>query len=347
MKSFSVSTDPSYDILIGAGLLQDVGVLTRQYLPLCHVCVITDSTVNSFYGQIVMSSLAAQGYQVSKIVFPAGEHAKTLYTYTNILEALAEEGLTRSDAVVALGGGIVSDLVGFVAATYMRGIACIQIPTTYMAAVDASIGGKSGLNLSSGKNLVGTYWQPSLVICDPATFETLPAGKLLDGKAEAIKYAVLSDASLIPKIQTDQIESVIERCVSIKKSIVEADERSTGLRLLLNFGHTVAHGIEKYSIYSVSHGQAVAKGMVAEARAAFRKGLTKTDISGPLADLLTEQGFDISISNTADEIYQHALMDKKIFADKITVIVPDAIGKCHLQKISLSELKEFIELALD
>ena len=175
---------------------------------------------------------------------------------------MADEGLTRSDAVVALGGGVVGDLAGFAAATYMRGIPYIQIPTTYMAAIDASVGGKTGINLLCGKNLAGAFWQPSMVFCDYHTFDSLPPAKLMDGIAEAVKCAAVSEESLLPHIRKKDYEYVIERCVSIKKSIVEADERDTGLRQILNFGHTVGHGIEKLSSFSVSHGQAVAKGPV-------------------------------------------------------------------------------------
>lgn len=347
MKKFAVSTARPYDIIIGKNILENVGAYVSTYLPPCRLCVITDSTVNSIYSQVVMTSLMEHGYQTSKIVFPAGEHSKNLSTYSNILEAMADEGLTRSDAIAALGGGVVGDLAGFAAATYMRGIPYIQIPTTYMSAIDASVGGKTGINLLCGKNLAGAFWQPSLVFCDYRTFDSLPPTKLMDGIAEAVKSAVVSEESLLPHIRKKDYEYVIERCLSIKKSIVEADELDTGLRQLLNFGHTIGHGIEKLSSFSVSHGQAVAKGMVLEARAAYRFGLTSADITWPLEDILTEMGFDLSADYTADEIYQYALMDKKISGDQITMVIPESLGKCRLHKISLSELRQFIHLALD
>ena len=296
--------------------------------------------------KFVMTSLMEHGYQTSKIVFPAGEHSKNLTTYSNILEAMADEGLTRSDAVVALGGGVVGDLAGFAAATYMRGIPYIQIHTTYMAAIDASVGGKTGINLLCGKNLAGAFWQPSMVFCDYHTFDSLPPAKLMDGIAEAVKCAAVSEESLLPHIRKKDYEYVIERCVSIKKSIVEADERDTGLRQILNFGHTVGHGIEKLSSFSVSHGQAVAKGLIVEARAAYRFGLAPVDIASPLQDILAEMGFDLSVDYSPEEIYQYALMDKKIMGDRITMVIPESLGKCRLHKISLSELQKFIRLGM-
>jgi len=347
MKKFMVSTDNPYDILIGSGILSESGLYLREVIKPCKVCVITDITVNNLYAQVFVTSLMEHGYQSSKIVFPPGEHSKNISTYSNILEAIADEGLTRYDAIAALGGGVVGDLAGFAAATYMRGIPYIQVPTTYLAAIDSSIGGKTAINLQSGKNLVGSFWQPSLVICDYKTFDTLPEARLMDGFAEAVKYAAVAENSLVEHIIAREYEYVIERCVSIKKSVVEADERDTGLRQLMNFGHTIGHGIEKLSAFSISHGQAVAKGMIAESKAAFKLGLTESDISGQLTELLEGIGFDTKISYSADEIYHYALMDKKIIGDKITMVVPENFGKCRLQRISLSELKQFIELGIE
>lgn len=346
MKKFVLSTTNPYEILIGKDLIKDAGSYISACIPPCHLYVITDSTVNNIYAQVVMTSLMEHGYRASKVVFPSGEHSKNLNTYSNILEAMADEGLNRSDAIISLGGGVVGDMAGFVAATYMRGIPYVQIPTTYMAAIDASIGGKTGINLLSGKNLTGAYWQPSLVICDYKTFDSLPPEKLRDGIAEAVKCAIVAEDSLITPIKEHNYEYVIERCVSIKKSVVEVDECDKGLRQILNFGHTIGHGLEKLSAFSISHGQAVAKGMVVEARAAYKLGLTDVDISGDLEKILSELGFNLSIDYSLEELYHYALMDKKISGDKITMVIPEAIGKCRLQKISLSELRKFIKLGL-
>ncbi|MEY8368287.1 3-dehydroquinate synthase [Anaerovoracaceae bacterium 42-11] len=346
MKKFLISTENPYEVLIGEALLKDAGAYISTCIPPCHLCIITDSTVNSIYSQVIMTSLMEHGYRTSKVVFPAGEHSKNLNTYSNILEAMADESLNRSDGIIALGGGVVGDMAGFVAATYMRGIPYVQIPTTYMSAIDAAVGGKTGINLLSGKNLVGAIWQPSLVLCDYKTFDSLPPSKLLDGVAEAVKCAIVAESSLIEHIKTQDYEYVIERCVSIKKSVVEADERDMGLRQILNFGHTIGHGLEKLSAFSIPHGKAIAKGMIVEAKAAFRQGLTSVDISGELTEILTDLGFDLSIDYPLEDLYRFALMDKKISGDKITMIIPESIGKCRLQKISLSELRKFIELGL-
>lgn len=347
MKKFVITTDHSYDILIGNGFLKDVGALLRERISPCRACVITDSNVNNIYAQVVMTSLMEHGYQTSKIAFPPGEHSKNFTTYANLLEALADEGLTRSDIIVALGGGVVGDIAGFVAATYMRGIPYIQIPTTYLAAVDSAVGGKTGVNLLGGKNLAGAFWQPALVLCDCKTLDSLPPEQMREGIAEAVKSAAVSEATLLPHIQNEDFAYVIERCVSIKKSVVEADERDKGLRQLLHFGHTIGHGIEKLSSFYVSHGQAIAKGMVAEAKAAYALGLTETDISGELSEILTGFGFDVSVKYPPEDLYHYALMDKKISGDKVTLIIPEVMGKCRLQKISLSELETFIRAGVN
>ena len=346
MKKFVVSTAQPYEIIIGDDLLKDAGLYIGKVLKPCRICIISDSTVNTLYAKILEKSLCDSGFTVTKIIFPSGEHSKNINTYANIMEALGEDGITRSDAIVALGGGVVGDIAGFAASTYMRGIRYIQIPTTYLAAIDASFGGKTAINLLCGKNLAGTFWQPSLVICDYKTFNTLPESRLQEGVAEAVKSAVVSDASLLNHISENNYEYVIERCISIKKSIVEADERDTGLRQLLNFGHTVGHGIEKLSAFSVSHGLAVAKGMVVESRGAYRTGLTSVDISEKLTEILTNLGLDLTVDYSAEELYAYALTDKKIMDDKITMVVPESLGKCRLYKITLNELKDFIKAGI-
>lgn len=347
MKRFSVTTSRPYDILVGENLLPQVGALIGEQLAPCKVSLITDSRVNGIYAQVVMTSLMENGFQVSKIVFPEGEHSKNITTYKNVLEALSEENLSRSDLIVALGGGVVGDLSGFAAATYLRGIRYIQVPTTYLAAVDSSVGGKTGINLLTGKNLAGAFWQPSMVICDYRTFDTLEDAERLNGAAEAIKSGMIMEANLIDHVLARDYEHVIGRCVSIKKSIVEADERDTGMRQLLNFGHTIGHSLEKLSAYKIPHGHAVARGMVVESRAAFRMGLTDFDASPFLTETLQAKGFDLRIPYSREELLKYALNDKKISGDNIAMVVPEVIGKCRLQKIPLSELGHFIECGLE
>ena len=347
MGRFTVTTARPYDILIGNEILQTCGEFIRECIEPCKVCLVTDSRVNTLYADTVLKSLKSAGYAPIKVVFPEGEYSKSITTYANILESMAEEAFSRSDIIIALGGGVVGDISGFAAATYLRGINYVQIPTTYLAAVDSSVGGKTGVNLISGKNLAGAFWQPSMVICDYSTFNTLDENMLLDGASEAIKSGMIMEKPLIDKVLKKDYGKVIERCVSIKKSVVEADERDTGMRQLLNFGHTIGHGIEKLSSYRISHGHAVALGMVAESRSAFRTGLTEFDASEFLSEILAQCGFDLTLPYTASELYKYAKNDKKIRGDSISMVIPESVGKCRLQKISLSELEKFIEAGLD
>ena len=342
MKKFTISTERPYDVIIGDDLLADTGRYLREIFTPRKVCVITDSTVNALFGKTVCDSLADSGFQTSRIQFPAGEHSKTITTYANILEAMADDAVTRSDLVLALGGGVVGDMAGFAAGTYLRGIDYIQVPTTVIAATDAAIGGKTGIDILGGKNLAGLFWQPRLVICDYRTFDTLPLARFNDGVAEVIKSAVVSDGSLIAQIRDKRYEYVLERCISIKKSLVEADERDTGLRQLLNFGHTIGHGIEKLSSYNVSHGQAVAKGMIAEARGAYLSGFAANDISGGLRDILESFGLDTSLDYDPEAVYRLARMDKKIRNGRINMIIPESIGRCSLRKLTMEELRALI-----
>lgn len=346
MKEFSISTSSPYTIYTDKGLLTKVGTYIEKFFPQCKVAVITDSNVNPLYSDTILKSLKAKGFTATKIVFSAGEHSKNITTYGNILEALSVDGLTKSDIILALGGGVVGDMAGFAASTYLRGISYVYVPTTYLAAVDSSIGGKTSINLPSGKNLAGSYWQPSLVLIDPEVFQTLPELKIMDGIAEAIKHSVVSDASLMKHILEHDYNYVIERSISIKRSIVEADETSKGLRQLLNFGHTIAHGIEKVSSYSVSHGHAVAKGMVLEARSAYNSGLTDIDISKDLVEIFTSLGFDMSLDYTVEQLLPYALLDKKISNGVINMVIPESIGKCRLHKLYLNELEDFIASGL-
>ncbi|MBK5253131.1 MAG: 3-dehydroquinate synthase [Peptostreptococcaceae bacterium] len=344
MKKITINTSPSYDVIIDDNILNTVNETILEYIEPCKICIITDSTVSSLYANKVKTSLKSSGFLVIKIVFPPGEHSKSLSTYSNILEAVADEGLTKTDCIIALGGGVVGDLAGFVASSYMRGIQYIQIPTTYLAALDSSIGGKTGINLLRGKNLVGTFWNPKLVLCDPTVFNTLPTIRRMDGIAEAIKCAVVTDKSLLGPIKNNSYTYVIERCVSIKKSIVEADQYEESLRQLLSFGHLIGHAIEKLSGYSVSHGHAIAAGMIYEARAAYKMGFTDTDISKDLETILRTLGFTPEVSYTVEELMKYVIMSKRIHKDTIDIVVPIEIGKCKLAKLNMYQLEEYIRV---
>ena len=265
MNAVQVKASREYDVLIGAGLLDRCGELIAAVHKPCTAAIITDDTVNALYGERVEASLAAAGYKVVRFVFPHGEENKNLMTFAAAQNFLAENRLSRSDLVVALGGGVVGDLAGFVAATYLRGIRFVQLPTTLLAAVDSSVGGKTAVDLPAGKNLCGCFSQPSLVLCDYETLSTLPEETFAEGCAEVVKYGVLADEGFFSALEEKGVkgeeEAVITRCVSIKRDVVCADEFDNGERQKLNLGHTVGHAIEQNSNFSVSHGAAVAMGM--------------------------------------------------------------------------------------
>ena len=348
MKRITVNTSKPYDIILENGAIKDVAkYITEKYDPPRRVCVMTDSSVGGIYGESVISNLSEAGFSVFRLLFPAGEHSKNLNTYANMLEALADEGMTRTDIIVALGGGIVGDLAGFVAGTYMRGIDYVFVPTSLMAIIDSSLGGKTGVNLAGGKNMTGMFWTPSLVISDPDVLETLSEEKLQDGLAEAIRSAVVSDGALVTYIEKKDYDYIIDRCISINKTLIEVDEKDEGLRQLLSFGHTLSHGIEKLSSYGITHGQAVAKGMVGEAKACAKMGYSKMDISQELSAVLEKLGMNPGISMDPEDLYRQTLIDKKIVGNSINIIVPDVIGRCSLRKISLEELRDFIYAACE
>ena len=256
MKAVSVAASRRYDILIERGLLNRAGKLVRSVTNVGTVMLVSDDSVWPLYGETVQKSLEDTGVSVCQFVFPHGEGSKCAKTYLALLDALCENRLTRADAVVALGGGVVGDLTGFAASTYLRGIGFIQIPTTLLAMVDSSVGGKTAIDLPAGKNLAGAFYQPWLVLCDPDCLDSLPDEIFRDGCAEVIKYAVLGNAPFFDELKNTpphaQLEHIIETCVRMKRDIVAQDEFDRGQRQLLNLGHTFGHGIEACSGFSVS-----------------------------------------------------------------------------------------------
>ena len=272
LQSIPVRTAPPYKVLIGSGLLGRCGSLLRPVLPACRMAVISDSIVAPLYLNTVTDSLQTAGYGVCSYVFPAGEANKNFETLSGILEFLAEERLTRTDCIVALGGGVTGDMAGFAAGIYLRGIRCVQMPTTLLSAVDSSVGGKTAIDLRAGKNLAGVFLQPAAVLCDTDCLTSLPSEVFADGAAEAIKTGVLCDEDLFALFEQNTLTAasaeVIARCVAYKAGVVERDEKEQNERRLLNLGHTVGHAVEKCSGYSIAHGHAVAIGLAIIARAA-------------------------------------------------------------------------------
>lgn len=351
IRTIKVNTTPAYDVSIGGGLLHNCGQYLKEVLAPCHVAVITDSTVASLYLDTVSSSLKAAGFAVSSYIFSAGEANKTLGTLTEILEFLAEQRLTRTDCIVALGGGVTGDMAGFAAAVYLRGIRCVQIPTTLLSAVDSSVGGKTAIDLKAGKNLAGAFLQPSAVLCDTSCLASLPADVFADGAAEAIKTGILSDESLFSLFETGHLVTepteVIARCVAYKAGVVERDEKEQHERKLLNLGHTVGHAVEKCSGYSIAHGHAVAIGLAIIARSAEKLGWTEEPIAERIVACLAKNGLPTGTEYSAEDLAHAASADKKRAGSEITLVIPKRIGVCELKKVPVAELFFIISAGLE
>lgn len=351
IKTIDIHVTPSYSVSIGPGLLAGCGPHIREAVGPCHAAVITDSTVASLYLDRVTNSLRDAGFSSSSFVFPAGEEHKTLTTLADILEFLAREHLTRTDCVVALGGGVTGDMAGFAAGVYLRGIRCVQLPTTLLAAVDSSVGGKTAVDLRAGKNLAGVFLQPSAVLCDTECLSTLPADVFADGAAEAIKTGVLCDEGLFDQFDADSLQGslsdIIARCVAFKGSVVEQDEFDTGLRRTLNLGHTAGHAIEQCSGYTIPHGHAVAIGMVLIARAAETLGWCEGPCADRIAAVLKRNGLPVSTEYGAAALADAALADKKRTGGDITLVIPRRIGDCFLKKIPITELETVFRAGLE
>ena len=351
MNAVSVHASASYDVLIGSGLLSDLG---RRAAGLCpkaeQVCIVSDSNVYPLYGAQAQTTLEKAGFSVCAFVFPAGEQSKTGAVWLELLGFLAEHRLTRSDLIVALGGGVTGDLAGFAAACYLRGISYIQVPTTLLAAVDSSVGGKTAIDLPIGKNLAGAFYQPVLVLCDTDTFATLPREVFRDGCAEVIKYGVLYDADLFDHLTEHgpafDLEAVVTRCVELKRDVVALDEFDTGLRRKLNLGHTFGHAVEALSDYRLSHGKAVAIGMAMIARAAAALDLCAPDVRDAILHIL--QVFDLPTACVfaASDLCAAALSDKKRSGGTIHLILPREIGDCVVYPAAVDALETFIKAGL-
>lgn len=345
MKTIHILASKSYDVVIGSNLLNKLGehlygLLNRT----CKVAIISDSNVYPLYGELAETSLKRRGYEAIHYVFPAGEASKNPGTYLSILNFLAENQLTRTDIIVALGGGVTGDMSGFAASTYLRGIPYVQIPTTLLAMVDSSVGGKTAIDLPAGKNLVGAFYQPDLVLCDLDTLNTLPQQVFCDGCAEVIKYGVLYDADLFNHLAEYGLdfdrEDVISRCVEWKRNVVAQDEFDTGARAKLNLGHTIGHGVEALSNFSVSHGQAVAIGMAIVSKAGCK------DIYDPLTKVIKQFHLPTNTEFTANQLYNCALSDKKRAGGTVNIIIPNTIGDCSIVPIPVDNLESFIEEGL-
>ncbi|MBQ1423732.1 MAG: 3-dehydroquinate synthase [Lachnospiraceae bacterium] len=347
MNIIDVGTSAPYPVIVGHGLLEETGDYIKHYAKRAETAaLITDDTVDAFYGDRVEKSIAGAGLRVIRYVVPHGEGSKNAENYISIMNFLAKEQVTRSDLIVALGGGVVGDLAGFAAATYLRRIDYIQIPTTLLAQVDSSVGGKTAIDLEAGKNLAGAFYQPKLVLCDLDTLDTLPEEIFRDGCAEVIKYGILWDEDLFEHLKARRTdfdrEYTVSRCIEMKRDVVTVDEFDNGKRQFLNFGHTLAHAAEALSNYSISHGQAVAMGMATIAEKAAADGTCSASCAAEIAGILDRFGLPVKFTYTPDEMYEVMLSDKKRKGGKISLILPEEIGHCVIRKYTLEEMKEFL-----
>ena len=330
------------DILIETGLLDHAGEAILDTFSPSRVHIVSDSTVAPLY----LAQLAAQiTLPVSHTVIPAGEEHKRLATVEAIYHDMLQAGMTRKDLVIALGGGVVGDITGFAAATFLRGVALCQIPTTLLAQVDSSVGGKTGVDLPEGKNLVGAFYQPRLVLIDPAVLATLPDGTFADGMAEVVKYGYIANKEILDMVgrpdYKENIERIIYECVKIKRDVVAIDEHDTGLRMILNFGHTIGHAAEKLGNYTdLTHGQAVAVGMAAAMRLSALLG--NADLTAPLVALLQHIGLPTELQYDREAIFGALLSDKKKFGGVVNFILVREPGRAEITPIEAEKLHEYI-----
>ncbi len=346
MEKVTINASRSYDVLIEKGLLEKAGDLITKTITARHVCVVTDDNVDKFYGERFLDTLKKSGFSAEKFVFPHGETSKCHATLLKLYDFLADHAFTRSDCIIALGGGVVGDTAGFAAATYMRGIGFVQVPTTVLAQVDSSVGGKTAVDIAGGKNLVGAFYQPQLVICDTDTLNTLTPEFFSDGMAEVIKHGMIKSAELFDILSQGDIKAnivdIIRRNVEIKARVVENDEREKGERMLLNFGHTLGHAIEKYYNYNgITHGRAVAVGMSTFTHIAARRGLCAQNLPEKLDALLTKCGLPTTDAAPMDELYNFSLGDKKHLSSGMNIVLCSDTGKSSVVKMSAEQYREF------
>lgn len=355
MQTIPVQTaSRSYDVLIGQDILDLVGKTTRETAGGTKAFLVSNVNVDPLYGTQVTRSLEAEGYEVSHMVVGAGEFIKNMGVLTDMLERMAQAGLGRDDVVVALGGGVVGDLAGFAAAVYMRGCHVVQVPTSLLAMVDSSVGGKTAVDLTAGKNLAGAFFQPNAVIASLTCLRTINPSLFADSCGEVIKYGVMCDPKLFNTVAEqpldarnldyDRLEMIISRCVQIKRDVIADDETEQGLRQTLNLGHTIGHAIEICNDYRLGHGSSVAAGLCYMARACAKLGLCDAADATRIVDVVAAYGLPTTSDIAPETLYTHALADKKRHGDGINVVLIRAIGNVEVKRISLPEFRKLIEL---
>ena len=341
MTEIKINVPDSYTVYIGKGILSDVAGILRDTGIKGKLAIVCDSNVAPLYLDRVENILNNGGYETVHYIFPAGEESKNMDTLSDIVEFFAESGLTRRDTAIALGGGVTGDMTGFAAGVYMRGISYVQIPTTLLASVDSSVGGKTAVDLKAGKNLAGLFIQPKAVICDTDTLKTLKGEVYADGMAEVIKTAILGDAELFSRLEAGESDNeyIISRCVAYKGKVVTEDEFEMGIRKLLNLGHTPAHSIEKLSGYSIPHGHAVAMGLGIMTRSAYAEGLIDKSLEQRILGIIENSGLPTKAPYSAKELADTAFYDKKRQGNSISIIKIRGIGECFIEKFEMDEVE--------
>lgn len=345
MSILKVKTDSGeYEVLIRKGASSDIGKKLKQIARGNKTAIITDDVVMPLYSDSIIGELSGCGFETCVYVLPHGEASKNGREYLKILEFLAESGLDRRDTVVALGGGVVGDIAGFAAATYLRGIDCVQIPTTLLSMTDSSVGGKTAIDLKAGKNLAGAFKQPKFVAIDTDFLETLPEAEIKNGLGELIKYAVIDGGEILTMLEDGfgkNVQKIVEAAVDIKRRVVEADEKESGLRRILNFGHTPAHAAEKLSGYTLPHGVAVAAGVNLMLRASVRKADCPARDAQRIEKLCVKYGLPVAFEYTAKRLAEASAGDKKTEGEFINLVLADKIGSVFSIKVPKTELEEY------
>lgn len=331
-----VGKSQTTEVFVGSGLLAKLPELLKEKAPAYRYALLTDSTVEKLYGEKLLQDLNAAGLTTELFSFPAGENSKNEATHSKLCHALLEKNYGRDTVILALGGGVVGDLAGFVAATYLRGIPFVQVPTTVLAMVDSSIGGKVGIDTPYGKNLLGAFWHPLLIVADLNTLDTLTEKEKTNGWFEALKMFACLDAESFARAKNGFDPALLERAMQLKMQVVEADEREAGLRAILNFGHSVGHALEKLSDYSMPHGYAVALGMLVEARASVELGHLNESVWRKLVQVLKNLGLDVNDLQKYDfeSVWQALQNDKKNREGEVRWVALEAVGKAKTTIVS-------------
>lgn len=353
MKTIDIKVSSPYQVIIGKKLLNDASSYLTPFINQRKVLIVTDENIQAnHYLERLRDNIKPITEQVESLVIPSGEAQKNFGNVEKIIDLLASHHFSRNDLLIALGGGVIGDLVGFAASIYLRGIDYIQIPTTFLSAIDSSVGGKTAIDIAQGKNMAGAFHHPVVVLCDVDCFKSLPLHIFEDGCSELIKYAMIMNPELLkylmeresPLGPTDtDIEEIVSQCVQMKKAIVLEDEFDLGLRQLLNFGHTLGHAIEQLSHYEISHGRAVATGMLVFTHMAYSQGLIDDDLTGSLQKLLKAYHLlMIDITFSVEDILSTILNDKKRRGDLITIVLPEGFGHCELVEIKIDQFKDWL-----